>query len=137
MNKTVKKIVGNWLDPYRSTGNIMMLLFGILIITNGDIGLKATPTSEVKWLGVFSTLPSYLGQLLIWFVFDDLFTGGQITKFVVERITLALSPVIKAIIGEEKFAALQKRLEKVTEEKDKKEEEDAQSTKQTDRHHTF
>ena len=61
MNKTVKKIVGNWLDPYRSTGNIMMLLFGILIITNGDIGLKAIPTSEVKWLGVFSTLPSYLG----------------------------------------------------------------------------
>jgi len=118
MNKTIKRIAGNWFDPYRSMGNVAMLLFSLLILTDGDIAIKASADSEATWLGVFSAMPDSFGWLLLWVCFDNLFTGGQITKFVLDLITQILSPVTKAIIGEERLAALQKRFKKAVEGKD-------------------
>lgn len=87
---------------------LILILLGLIVIGHGQIGIQATPTSEVHWITEFATLPSWIGWMFIWFGFDSFF-GGKLTRALSNRV---LTPIVKAVVGEERLARLQAKLEK-------------------------
>ena len=93
--------------------NLTILLFGLLIIGGGRIGIQATPESGVRWVEVFSTLPLWFGWLMVWFAFDGFFAGSKATTFVLSKTVVpVVHAVLSNIVGEEKLKAFEKHFEK-------------------------
>lgn len=99
-------------DPRNYVTGLILFLLGLLIVCDGQIGIQATPTSEVRWLTVFAELDNWIGWLFVWFGIDS-FLNFKLTTLIVEKVLSPIfSPVIKAIVGEERIKRLQERMKK-------------------------
>ena len=109
----MKSFLSNLFGLNPSTGYFVILFFGMLAITGGRIGIQATSESEVNWIEVFSTLPVWIGWLMVWFAFDGFFVGGKATTFILSKTVVpVVHAVLSNIVGEEKLRAFEKRFEK-------------------------
>lgn len=88
----------------------LLLLFGLLVLCDGQIGIQATPTSEVRWLTVFAELDNWIGWLFIWMGVDSLFGGGLMRLLSDKVISHVITPVVKSIVGEERLVRLRTKL---------------------------
>lgn len=112
----MKKFLINWIIPTsyeRLLSSTVLLLIGMLVITNGRVGIQATPESEVSWIEAFSEIKTWVGWVIVWIAFDGVFVNGKATTFL---LSITVLPVVRAILsnvlGEKRFDALMRRLEK-------------------------
>ena len=94
-------------EPMKFVTGLILLLLGLIVLGDGQIGIQATPTSEVQWITAFAALPNWFGWLFIWFGFDSFF-DGKLTKVIVDKL---FTSIAKAVVGEERLKKLQTRLE--------------------------
>ncbi len=112
----MKKFLIDWVIPTnyeRLLSGVVLLLIGMLIITGGRIGIQATPESEVSWIEAFAELPEWFGWITIMMSLDSLFFRGRALAFLLSKTIIPVVHVIlRGVLGEEKFGALMRRLEK-------------------------
>lgn len=109
MKKFPSIILG--VDSYTDwLAGIFLLLLGLTIIGDGQIGVQATSTSEVKWITVFAALPKWFGWMLCVLGIDSFF-GGKLLTWIINKILVpVLKPIAKSVVGEERLKRLQERL---------------------------
>jgi len=108
--RIMKNLFGSVLgfgNPTDFVSGLIFILLGLIVLGDGQIGIQATPTSEVHWITAFAALPNWIGWLFIWFGFDSLF-GGKLTKLLSNKM---LTPIAKAVMGEERLKKLASKLE--------------------------
>ena len=89
---------------------LILLLFGLVTMGGGQIGIQATPNSEISWITVFAALPNWTGWVLIWFGIDSFF-DGKLTKVLFSRVlSPILDPIVKSMVGEERLEKFRARL---------------------------
>lgn len=103
-------ILGFMGDPRDYIVGSILLMTGFLILTDGQVGIQATPTSEIRWITAFAELDDWVGWVCIWFGFDSLFRL-KLTGLITEKIMAPIFIVIaNGILGEEKVKKLKERL---------------------------
>jgi len=111
----MKKFLIDWIIPTnyeRLLSGIVLLLIGMLVITNGRIGIQATPDGEVSWIEAFSTMDDWFGWVLIVMALDGLLFRGKAVMFLLSKTVMpVVRVVLSSILGEEKFSALMKRFD--------------------------
>jgi len=112
----MKKFLLEWFVPSsyeRLLSGLVLLIIGMLVITNGRIGIQATPEDEVRWIEAFSEMDDWLGWVLILMALDSLFFKGKALMFLLSKtITPVVHAILSGVLGEERFGALMKHLEK-------------------------
>jgi len=112
----MKKILLNILgfgSPFGFMSGMILILLGMIILGDGEIGIKATSTSEVQWITAFASLDNWFGWIFIWFGFDSFF-NGKLTNLLIDKIlSPILNPIVKAILGEEKLKKIQEKIRDV------------------------
>ena len=90
-------------SPADFTVGTILVLVGLITLGDGQIGIQATPTSEVNWITAFAALPNWFGWMFVWLGFDSFF-DGKLTR-------LFVNPVARAVVGEERLKRTPTKLE--------------------------
>jgi len=117
----MKKFLFDWFIPSsyeRVLSGMVLLLIGMLVINKGRIGIQATPESEVSWIEAFSRMDAWFGWTMVLMGLDSLFFRGKALAFLLSKTVIPfVRVVLSSVLGEERFGALMRRLEKRRREK--------------------
>ena len=112
----MKKFLIDWIIPSnyeRLLSGTVLLLIGMLVVMKGRIGIQATPEGEISWIEAFSEMDAWLGWVMVLMGFDSLFFRGKALMFLFSgTVVPVMRIVLSNVLGEERFSALMKRLEK-------------------------
>ena len=98
-------------SPMDFVTGLILILLGLLILGDGQIGIQATSTGEVKWITAFDALPNWFGWMFFWFGINSFFDGKP-TKLLIDKVlSPLLNLVARAVVGEERLKRIQTQLE--------------------------
>lgn len=120
MKDKITSWLGHVFNPREFALNTVMLIFCALTITGGRMAVQATPTSDVKWIEVFEKLPSWTGWFLLFLTLDSWLFRGKLLSATIKATSKVTEPILKSVVGEEKFNKMVQRLKRPEEEEDTK-----------------
>lgn len=95
-----------------SSGGMVLIVLGLLLMGGGGIGVKTTPESEPIWV-LLPMLDAWVCWLLIWFGIDQMIFKGKATTFVMNKTVVPIfEPILEGVIGKDRLEKLNRKLGK-------------------------
>lgn len=99
---------------------ILCLALAFTAWNGGGIGIQMAPDVDPVWVSL-GGLPKWMIVLLIWFGVDSIVFKGRASPWLLNKYVLPrVDGVLKAVMGEERYERLKKKLDKLS----KKEEQE-------------
>lgn len=74
---------------------IIVMMFGLLMVTKGNVYVQSTPEAELMPIGIPHGLPFWVAWLFIWYGFDLFISGGRLAHLVFDK---TVGPLVRGVV---------------------------------------